>query len=204
MSRWTEPLLALATDPKISAARYGFVKGRTGGAQYPNPQGWAWPVSAYTNCVTWVVQALHLGRRMLGDDTPLTFADWQLGLQWAGEDERGAVLMAHRWGVATEPAKGWSEPPIPGQWYVCQGHRASGGGHAFLALAHAGGLVILEANGVPSGGAVLGGLDGVGSRCATPRCARDWPSGNWPPHLAPLSVATVEGYYDTLWTARLT
>ena len=203
MSRWTEPLLKLATDPKISAARYGFTSSRSGGAQYENPLGWEWPVSKYTNCVCWVVQALHLGQRMLGLGRELTYADWKLGLLWSGQDERGSVLMAHQWGVAAEPDKNFKGGIQEGQWYVCQSYRTSGGGHAFFVLAHAGGLVYLEANGNPSGGSVLGGLDGVGSRCASPLNSRDWPTGNWPPSLTPKSIEEVTAKTKVVWTAQL-
>jgi hypothetical protein len=202
VSRWTQPLLLLATDPKISDARYGFSKSRRGGCQYGNPLGWGWPESPYVNCVTWVVQALACGARILGERQEVTFNDWKLGCLWDGQDKRGAVLLAHQWGLAEEPQLGFGGAVQEGQWYVCQGYR-SGGGHAFFALAHDGGLVYLEANGRPTGGSVLGGLDGVGSRHAEPRNGRDWPQGNWPPSLSPAEVGAVEATYSTLWTAQL-
>jgi hypothetical protein len=214
MSRWTEPLLKLATDPKIKAARYGFSKGRSGGAQYPNPQGWGWVESPYNNCVTAQIQFLHLGRRMLGDEGLLTLADWKLGCLWAGQNSRGGVLMAHQWGIAEKPevATVKTFEGHEGQWFVCLGsHDGRDGvldtdddtGHAFLALVHMGKLVYLESNGKAKGGSVLGGLDGVGSRHAEPRCSRDWPVGNWPSKLSPDSIEKVLATYDRIWAAKL-
>ena len=208
MSRWTSPLLTLATDGPISRRGYGRdYAGLPAGVAYAiaDPFGDQHaPDKPHVHCSAWAFEAIVMGHRMLERDTwpPPRASEWKLAFQWDGADPRGIALMAHQRGVAEKPVEGLPSV-LEGQWYACQGHRKGGGGHTFLALAHAGGLVYLEANGKAAGGAVLGGLDGVGSRHAEPRNSRDWPKGNWPPILKPATVEEVRGTYATLWTARL-
>ena len=209
MSRWTAPLLTLATDGPINRRRYGRDwAGLPAGVAYKlaDPYGDQHaPTKPHVHCSAWAFEALVLGHRILERDTwpGPTRAEWELAFQWTGADPRGLAMMAHRRGIGTQPVKGLPDVQ-PGQWYACQGHRNDGGGHTFLALAHAGGLVYLEANGKAAGGPVLGGLDGVGSRHAEPRNSRDWPKGNWPTSLKPSTVAEVLSTYGTVWASRLT
>jgi len=208
VSRWTAPLLTLATDSKIADRRYGRDwADLPAGVAYniADPFGDQHvPAKPYVHCSAWAFEALVLGHRMVERDTwPAPTADeWRLAFQWAGEDPRGIALMAHQRGIGEKPVEGLPSV-VEGQWYACQGHRPGGGGHTFLMLGHGGGGIFAEANGKAAGGPVLGGLDGVGSRHATPRNARDWPKGNWPPHLEPQPLDEIRANYATVWSARL-
>ena len=218
MSRWTPKLLALATDPKISAKRYGFHRDRQGGMTYAIASPWGESeVTPWHSCVSFVFELLILGHRMLARDADKewpepTRSEWKLAFLWKGEDKRGPVLMAYQRGIATKPVKAFADGIRDGAVYVCQGHHVGAdgkigtdddGGHCFFALAQGGGLVYLEANGKRRGGSVLGGLDGPGSRQAKPRCSRDWPAGELPEDVTPVSVKSVRDTYALLWTARL-
>lgn len=207
-ARWTSAIMAIATDPLVSACRYGFHPRRRGGVSYKVADPYGNMVNGYKSCVSFVFECLFLANRMMvgaEDWEPPTRAEWRTGLLWAEEDERGMTLVAHERGWGDEPWAGLPLSGEPGTWYVCQGHRASGSGHCFLLFCTGpDNYIVLEANGqVSANGGAWRGLDGVGSRNSLPRNARDWPVGQFPEDTVPVSSSTVGGTYARIWCSRL-
>jgi len=211
-------LLELACDEQIARARYGFSSGRSGGAQVVNPEGWSWPMSVFNNCITWTGQGLQLARHLLGRSGEMTQADWmKVVLGDRPYDRRGAAQVAFEWGIGETPFNIGGAAEFTGKlkpgWYVGQGlNEGADGrldtdddtGHGFFIEAdERGNILILESRGLAKGGS-LGGQDGVGSRCTTPRNARDWsPPGRWPTQRTPYSLEKLRGTWTDLWISKL-
>lgn len=215
VNRWTKVLLDLATDPLIAKKKYGFSAKRQGLVTYSIADPFGNLTGPFHCCVSWTFEAIVLGHRMLDKKAwvPPTKEEWMLSFLWKGEDERGVTLMAHERGVASKPTENFeSSDPVEGDWYVCQGFKkgrdgklqtSDDTGHSFFIYVDKAGLITLEANGIPTGGSVFSGLDGVGSREAKPRNARRWPTGNWPSNIKHATIDSVNRRYDKLWTAKL-
>lgn len=207
-ARWTSAIMAIATDPLVSACRYGFHPKRRGGVSYRQVDPYGNMVNGYKSCVSFVFECLFLANRMMvgaEDWEKPTQAEWRTGFLWADEDEQGMALVAHERGWSDEP---WASLPVVGEsgaWYVCQGYRANGSGHCFLLLCIGpDDYVMLEANGQASAnGGPWRGLDGVGSRCCSPPNARDWPVKQFPANTRPMSSSDVEAPYVGIWCSRL-
>ena len=171
----------------------------------------------YNNCITWTVQGLQLGRHDLDIGGEFTKGNYlKTVLAERPYDRRGGAAVAHEIGIGEEPINVGSAANFTGAleegWYICQGlNEGADGrldtdddtGHGFFIYVLAdGGILILESRGKARGGS-LGGQNGVGSRCCTPRNARDWTPGQWPSKRTPYSMVKFQGTWADLWVSKL-
>jgi hypothetical protein len=194
---------------------YGFDSTRRGGSQVPAPAGWwSWPMSEYTNCVCFVTVLLFLLQDALGHGIKASRRLWDLGMLTAGANTPGCAELAVKLGLSDDYLDLRPGDRLEAQtWYVAQGWVDSDGdgdvdeddrgGHALLLYVLPNGrIVTLEARGRNKGGA-RDGQDGVGSRCCTPRNARDWEPNSWGDFTSSFSEANLLKTWPLLFVAKL-
>ncbi len=191
--------LEFAHLPDVSGPRYGFHQDRPG-SPHGVELGFSVKATAWTNCVTMCMSYLaRVAPRECG------LSEWLVGVLNT-TDRRGPCKAAVMLGLSDAVTRLKSGDHLEPGWFVAQGWRANGSGHAVflhvLPEAKPSQILILEARGKNTGGAYKG-QDGASSRCCSPPNVRDWPEGKWGAVVDVWTVERLLGEWPELYVALL-
>jgi hypothetical protein len=199
-----------ATRLEVAAARYSFHEHGPGGVHGVRLPDLLWSQlqqivrdSDKTNCCTFLACLLVALAEQLGHAPEMTLALWNLAMLNTS-DRRGGAQLAVELGLAARVHRVAADLPLqPSSWYAAQGWDKKSGGHSLLLRVLPNGRILtLEARGMKYGGA-LDGQDGVGSRCCSPRNARDWKHGEMGEIVASFNEMSLLNIWPELYVARL-